>query len=99
MRRRASEFSFDWPTVFEGEGIDIGSGDDALSNCSVSISDSRKAIDFNLPDGGGDRLTDYYKDGEFSWIHSSQCLEHALDPVAMMGSWIQCLKPKGFICA
>ena len=61
MRRRAQEQfegKFDWASVFKGEGVDVGSGDDPLERCPVSIENSFKAMSFDLPDGAGDDLRD-----------------------------------------
>ncbi len=90
QRRRCAEDSegkFDWGEIFKGNGLDVGSGDDPLPN----------ATPFNLPDGGGDDLTDFFPGAHFDYIHGSQVLEHAIDPVAMLRSWIECLKPGGYI--
>ncbi len=87
--RESSEGLFDWDKIFKGEILDVGSGDDPLPG----------AIPFNLPDGGGDDLTKYFPFTKFDVIHGSQVLEHAIDPVDMLRSWLACLKPGGYIVA
>lgn len=94
MQRRWAEHDaggpIPWRDFFKGEGLDVGSGDDPLT-C---------AQPFDLPDGGGDDLRKFFIPGtEFDWIHGSQVLEHALDPVVMLRSWIELLRPKGYIIA
>lgn len=93
MKRRWAEHDaggFPWRDLFKGEGLDVGSGDDPLT-C---------ARPFNLPDGGGDDLRDFFEPGtQFDWIHGSQVLEHMLDPVRAIYSWIDLVKPGGHIVA
>jgi SAM-dependent methyltransferase len=102
MRRRVAELKFgqfQWDDVFKGHGVDVGSGDDSLRDCKYVISDSDKALSHDLPDGGGDFITAFFKEQEFDFIHASQVLEHALNPVRMLFSWLKCLKPGGYIVA
>ena len=54
---------------------------------------------FDLEDGAGDDLTKFFPDKKWDCFAGSQVLEHALDPVVMLRSWIACLKPKGYIVA
>ncbi len=92
QRRRCKETSegkFDWDKIFKGDGIDVGSGDDPLPN----------ALAFDLPDGGGDDLTKFFSRGNYDYIHASNVLEHAISPEVMLRSWIECLKPGGYIVA
>lgn len=96
-KRREKDSTFDWAAIFKGEGLDVGSGTDPLSphvNCRASCS----CRNFDLPDGGGDDITQFIE-GPFDFVHGSQVLEHALDPVIMLRSWLHCLKPKGYIIA
>lgn len=93
MKRRWAEHDaggFPWREIFAGDGLDVGSGDDPLT-CARA---------FDLPDGGGDDLTDFFPPGtQFDWIHGSQVLEHMLDPVQAFYSWLAMLKPGGHIIA
>lgn len=93
MTRRYAEHDaggFPWRDLFQGKGLDVGSGDDPLT-C---------ARPFNLPDGAGDDLTDFFPPGEtFNFIHGSQVLEHMIDPVRAMQSWITMTKAGGYIIA
>ena len=97
--RRAVDKSFDWNTVFSGEGLDVGSGDNPLCDCRPVIGDSDKAVSFDLPDGAGDDLRDRFLARRFDFIHGSNVLEHALSAGVMLRSWIGCLKPGGYIVA
>ncbi len=71
--------------------LDVGSGDDPLPG----------ALAFDRPDGSGDDLTKFgnFAFMQFDTIHASQVLEHALSPEVMLRSWIDCLKPGGYIVA
>ena len=90
-KRRLADTNFDWKSVFKGKGLDVGSGDDPLQIPSC--------IPFDLPDGGGDDITRFFPYNEFDFIHGSQVLEHAISPNVMLRTWLDALKPKGFIIA
>lgn len=90
QKRRKAETSFPWVDIFQGRGLDVGSGDDPLRVLGCEHLD--------LPDGGGDDVTKFVT-GPFDYVHGSQVLEHALDPTAMLRSWLKVLKPKGYVVA
>ncbi len=94
MKRRLYENDFPWSDIFTGEVLDVGSGDDPLRP-SMGFT----VYPFDLPDGGGDVLTDFFITRRFDCIHGSNVLEHALIPSVMLKSWIACLKPGGYIVA
>ena len=77
-----------WDKVFQGNGIDIGAGDDLIAIDGV--------IGFDVEDGDANRLHDYFPAESFDYIHASQCLEHMHDPVAALKSWMSVLKVGGF---
>lgn len=91
MRRRNADMSFPWNQIFQGALLDVGSGDDPL--------DLPNCIHLDLPDRGGDNLGKFYPAETFHCIHGSQVLEHMLDPVVALKSWIKCLRPGGYIVA
>ncbi len=80
-----------WADVFSGNGIDVGCADDKIP--------VKNSIAWDKPDGSGDDLTKDFPDQKFSFVHASQVLEHAINPVVMLRSWIACLKPGGYIVA
>lgn len=81
---------FPWRSIFKGNMLDIGSGNDPL----------HWALPFDLPDGGGDDLRDFFGSGpQFDLIHGSQVCEHFKNPVLALESWIEKLNPGGHIVA
>lgn len=87
-----------WHNIFSGHGADIGSGDDPFDISPWLHCQS--CTHFNLPDGGGDSVNKFLgRIPLFDFLVSSQVLEHALDPVVMLKSWIALLKPGGHIVA
>lgn len=98
MARRIAEGGV-WNDIFRGKGIDVGCGNDPLSEWSFG---AFSCIDHDLPEGMGDDLGRFIicrRTECFDFIHGSQVLEHALDPKVMLGSWITMLKKGGYIVA
>jgi len=87
-RRFSSEKQTLFKKIFQGEGIDIGAGDDLIKVDGV--------IGFDMEDGDANHLDHYFLENTFDYIHASQCLEHMRDPKAALDSWLKVLKPKGF---
>jgi SAM-dependent methyltransferase len=103
MARRWQETEFPWCDIFKGKILDVGSGDDGLLSWSKNgigrLTVINDVTDFDLPDGGGDDLTKFFPPSSFDTIHGSQVLEHALDPNAMLRSWLEVLRPGGYVVA
>lgn len=92
MRRRMLDSTFPWRDVFKGVILDVGSGDDPL--------DMPVCVHFDLPDGGGDDITQFFPAGTlFDTITGSQVLEHMSDPVVALNSWLKLLRTGGYIVA
>lgn len=90
MRRRYQEDKtnvFPWWSLFQGEGLDIGSGPNKLMfpGCKP----------FDIEQGDANRLTDHVPTESLDYIHSSQCLEHMLNPHQALEEWLACLRPGG----
>lgn len=90
MRRRYCEDKtgvFPWWQTFQGEGLDVGAGKDKLMfpGCKG----------FDVEDGDANVLTNHIPEESLDYIHSSQCLEHMLDPYRALAEWIACLRPGG----
>lgn len=98
MKRRWAESDaggFPWREIFKGQVLDVGSGDDG-----IRLDDACTTY-FDLPDGGGDDLRKFFPNalGFYDVIHGSQVLEHMLDPVKALESWIDLVRPGGHIIA
>jgi SAM-dependent methyltransferase len=92
MRRRWCEDTegvFPWKSVFDGRGIDIGPGDDKLpfDDCQP----------FDKEHGDANRLSEYFPRASFDYLHSSQSLEHMIDPCLALRDWLQVVKPGGHV--
>lgn len=104
MVRRWGEHArgnFPWSKVFGGDICDVGSGDDPLTLSAVTFIEGEfpRITCIDAPDGAGDDLSKFVGSNKFDCIHGSNVLEHAIDPAAMLRSWIECLKPGGYIVA
>lgn len=88
MRRRRGDLTAGfWWRVFQGRGIDIGSGSDPL--------DIHGCVHFDQKDGDANVLHTLFPHGSFDYIHSSQSLEHMNTPEAFW-DWMLLLKPGGY---
>lgn len=92
MRRRYVEDKtdvFPWMRKFRGVGLDVGCGPDKLP--------FEKCKGFDKENGDANSLSKYIATRSLNYIHSSQSLEHMLDPKLALYEWLACVKPKGFI--
>jgi SAM-dependent methyltransferase len=79
-----------------GEGIDIGSGDDPLSECAPFLPMMGAVRSWDRPDGDA-MLMEGVENDRYDFVHSSHCLEHLVDPARALGHWIRICKPGGFV--
>lgn len=86
MRRRMKEDPAFWTKVLSGKGIDVGCGPDPVAGCEA----------FDLP-RNAEKLSDYYPENHFDFLHSSQSWEHMSDPRCAMLEWIRVVRPKGYL--
>lgn len=92
MRRRYIEDAlgvFPWMKLFRGDGIDVGCGPDKIP--------FDRCVAFDKEQGDANDLRAYFPLNHFSYLHSSQSLEHMTDPEAALRSWIAVVKPRGHI--
>jgi SAM-dependent methyltransferase len=82
---------FNWNDVFHGNGIDVGPGDDLMKFGSIVPQG------FDMGDGDANRLSEYFPEGHFDFLHASQCLEHMHDPYYCIGEWAKVVKPGGHL--
>lgn len=74
-------------SILFGHGIDIGCGDDPLSE---------NVRTFDLKDGDANHITDYVRE-QFDFVFSSHCLEHMHDPKMAILEWWKLVKPGGHL--
>ena len=93
--RRFHDIRF--PTrYFKGNGIDIGSGDDPISNYSEFFPLITSVRLWDLPDGDAQYMNTV-EDETYDFVHSSHCLEHMRDPHEALKNWIRICKSSGYI--
>ncbi len=79
-----------------GNGIDIGSGPDKLSQYGEFFPLMKSCRSWDLPDGDA-QLMESIEDNYFDFVHSSHCLEHMVNPYIALNNWIRILKPCGHL--
>jgi SAM-dependent methyltransferase len=93
VMRRLSDSRF-ITRYFVGNGIDIGAGDDPVSNYKDFFPGMQQVRNWDLPDGDA-QLMAGVADNSFDWLLSSHCLEHMRDPTEAMRNWSRILQPGG----
>lgn len=81
---------------FVGNGIDIGSGTDPLSNYGKLFPLIRSIQLWDKPQGDAQYMAGV-QDKTFDFVHSSHCLEHMVDVDEAMENWIRITKPGGYL--
>lgn len=81
--RREREGYFAW--LFVGQGIDIGCGDDPVTD---------DGLRWDLPQGDAQDLVGVLPES-FDWVYSSHCLEHLPDPRRAVRRWWEVRRPGG----
>ena len=81
---------------FVGDAIDIGAGEDPLSSLHPFYPLLRKIVTTDKQDGDA-MLMDWVADGAFDVVHSSNCLEHLVDPAVALSNWIRICRKNGHI--
>jgi len=79
-----------------GNGIDIGSGPDAISQYREFFPLMKSCRAWDLSDGDAE-LMESIEDNYFDFVHSSHCLEHMINPHISLNNWIRILKPGGHL--
>lgn len=95
MARRAKDKVFPWRTVFSGHALDIGCGDDVISNEFFPALKSVRG--FDTQDGDANNIDSYFEPETFHVIHGSQVLEHLHDPYDAIKRMLKILKKGGHI--
>lgn len=81
---------------FVGNGIDIGSGNDSLVKYQNFFPLISSVKTWDIEDGDAQYLIDV-EDNTFDFVVSSHCLEHLINPLIALKSWIRIVKPQGHL--
>jgi len=81
---------------FVGDGIDIGCGDDSISQY-ISIFRSIESIRLWDKQDGDAQYLETIDDNVFNFVHSSHSLEHMQDVTIALSNWIRVLKSGGYL--
>ncbi len=95
IQRRLSDSRF-LRRYFVGSGLDVGAGDDGLSQYKHLFPLIGGVRDWDLADGDAQYLAGV-PDACFDFVHSSHCLEHMNDPLCALHNWLRVLKPAGHL--
>jgi len=81
---------------FVGNGIDVGAGNDPISQYHEFFPGMRDVRVWDMPDGDAQLLAGV-PDAAFDFAHSSHCLEHMRDPAQALRNWFRVVKPNGHL--
>lgn len=81
---------------FVGSGIDVGSGNDPLSQYQDFYPLAGSIFSWDRKQGDA-QFVATVPDGTFEFVHSSHCLEHMHDPKIALQNWLRILKPNGYL--
>lgn len=79
-----------------GDGIDIGAGNDGLSQYMELFPLMRSCRSWDLDDGDA-QFMEGIPNQTFDFVHSSHCLEHLVDIEVALFNWIRILRPGGHL--
>lgn len=82
--------------VFNGVGIDIGCGPDILTK-EMGFPLIKSVEPFDLEHGDAQYINSKRPHNYYDFVHSSQCLEHMVDPYLSLKNWFELVKPDGYL--
>jgi SAM-dependent methyltransferase len=95
IQRRLADSRF-LRRYFVGNGLDIGAGDDCLSQYTEMFPLVTQVYGWDKQNGDAQYLTGV-SDGTFDFTHASHCLEHMVDPEVALRNWIRATKHGGHV--
>jgi SAM-dependent methyltransferase len=95
VARRLATPSF-MTRYFRGRGVDIGGMPDPLS-LYVELFPLLESVRVWDWDDGDAQFMEGVADDTFDFVHSSHCLEHLVDPVQGLATWLRVVKPGGYL--
>jgi SAM-dependent methyltransferase len=95
VSRRLSDSRF-LRRYFVGVGLDIGAGDDCLSQYTEMFPLVSRVFGWDKQDGDAQFL-EKVSDESFDFTHASHCLEHMNNPEVALQNWIRVTKHGGHI--
>ena len=95
IMRRMREPNFS-NRYFVGNGLDIGGGPDPLG-LYIELFPRMKGIKVWDKNDGDAQTLEGIEDEQFSFVHSSHCLEHVENPTVGLQNWFRALKPGGHL--
>lgn len=84
-----------WQRALTGVGIDIGCGDDPVSQ---EMFPGITSVDtFDIKDGDANYILQYRTPGSYDFVYSSHCLEHLVNPAEALRQWFGLLRVGGYL--
>jgi len=79
-----------------GNGIDIGAGNDSLTQYREFFPLMQSCRGWDIEDGDAQYMHTI-SDDSYDFVHSSHCIERLEDPYTAMANWVRILKPGGHL--
>lgn len=95
IQRRLADSNF-LRKYFVGDGLDIGGKPDPLSLYFELFPLLKSVKTWDWEDGDAQFLKGV-SDGSLSFVHSSHCLEHLVDPAEGLRNWLRVVRDDGYI--
>ena len=94
-RRRQHDYAF-LTRYFVGNGIDVGCGQDSMKKTMNMFIQIDSITDFDRQHGDAQTMAGV-EDNSFDFLHASHVLEHLIDPVSALESWLRVIIPGGHL--
>jgi SAM-dependent methyltransferase len=95
IARRLADSNFT-RRYFVGDGVDIGGKPDPLALYQELFCQMKSVRTWDRDDGDA-QVMNGVPDNHFDFVHSSHCLEHLVDPLAGLRSWLRVVREGGHI--